>query len=455
MEALLNKSDGFTPDTTGLITGWEQVDELTWRFTIREGVSFHNGEPFDGAAAAFSVLNNRDNGILTFYFEPITDARAIDATTIEVITAFPTGEGLVPALMTEIVAYPPQYYAEVGTDQFGLAPVGTGPVVFEEWRPGESIRGSAFADYWQGAPLIDEFVFTFAPDGESRVNFLLTGEADLTVSLPPQSVSTVDASNAASIVTLPGSFKFFMNLNVTGPPDGEGDPTLRDIRVRQAIQYAIDSQLLVDTILGGVGGEVNANLMHSVFDSAGANADVIRTYDLDAAKALVEEVRAEGGLLPIELNSTVGRYLLDAQVAEALAGMLEVAGFEVVRNAREPGDFSAALFGNTMAGIGVLGFDPRYPHEDVFMQTTFTSDGLVRFCASDELDRLAAEGLRAATRAERNQIYQEMERVVMVDMACWVSLYDITDIYGVSTNLGGFEPRFDLMINYEDLFFLG
>ncbi|MEX0667981.1 MAG: ABC transporter substrate-binding protein, partial [Acidimicrobiia bacterium] len=125
--------DGFAPGTEGLITAWEQIDDLTWQFTLRDGVMFHNGEEFNAEVAAYNVVRSRDDatGATAPYFSLIDDARAIDATTLEVTTTAPAP--YVPALMMIVDAFPPVHYQEVGPEAFGRAPVGTVAFVFDEW----------------------------------------------------------------------------------------------------------------------------------------------------------------------------------------------------------------------------------------------------------------------------------------------------------------------------------
>ncbi len=446
IDVLMEKDVNNHPEPSGLITAYEQVDGLTWRFTVREGVSFHNGEPFNAEAAAASVRANRDTGGLRVYFTLIADAQAIDDTTFEIITTTETGIGLLPALLTETFVFPPAYLAEVGADEFGLAPVGTGPLVFEEWIPGERISASANPDYWNGAPTLDGVEWTWAPDANTRLALLQTGDADMIVTLSPQLFDDVEADDNLVLSAAPGGNKFFMGMNIHAPP-------MDDIRLRQAIAHAIDREALVGGVLEGRGGIANPNAFHNFFSSTGRHADDYYPYDPDRARELVAEVQAEGDIPPIPINYTVGRYISDKDMGEAVVGMLEAVGLPLEARALEPGEFIVALFTNQLGGTHQLPFDVRYPHEDVFMRTTFTSAGLVKACTSDRLDELATIGATAQTEEERIAAYSEVERIVLIDLVCWVSIYDQVDNFAYTTGLGGFHQRLDLQIDYEGLYF--
>ena len=446
IDVLMEKNSDNHPEPSGLITAYEQVDDLTWRFTVREGVSFHNGEPFNAEAAAASVRANRDTGGLRVYFTLIADAQAIDDTTFEITTTTETGIGLLPALLTETFVFPPAYMAEVGAEEFGLAPVGTGPLVFEEWIPGEMIRASANQDYWNGAPNLDGVEWSWAADANTRLALLQTGDADMIVTLSPQLFDEVEGDDSLVLSAAPGGNKFFIGMNINAPP-------LDDVRLRQAIAHAIDRDALVEGVLLNRGGIANANAYHNFFSSTGAHADDYYQYDPDKARALIAEVQAEGEIPPIPINYTIGRYISDKDIGEAVVGMLEAVGLPIDPRGLEPGEFIVALFTNQLAGSHQLPFDVRYPHEDVFMRTTFTSAGLVKACTDERLDQLAVLGATAKTEARRNVVYSEVERIVLIDLVCWVSVYDQVDNFAYTTSVGGFNHRLDLQIDYEGIYF--
>ena len=446
IDVLMEKNADNHPEPSGLITAYEQVDDLTWRFTVREGVSFHNGEPFNAEAAAASVRANRDTGGLRVYFTLIADAQAIDDTTFEITTTTRTGIGLLPALLTETFVFPPAYMAEVGAEQFGLAPVGTGPLVLEEWIPGEMIRASANENYWNGAPNLDGVEWTWAADANTRLALLQTGDADMIVTLSPQLFDEVEEDDSLVLSAAPGGNKFFIGMNINSPQ-------LEDVRLRKAIAHAIDREALVEGVLLGRGGIANPNAYHNFFASTGAHADDYYPYDPDKARELIAEVQAEGDIPPIPINYTIGRYISDRDIGEAVVGMLEAVGLPLDARGLEPGEFIVALFTNQLAGSHQLPFDVRYPHEDVFMRTTFTSAGLVKACTDERLDKLAVLGATAETEAKRNAVYSEVERIVLIDLVCWVSVYDQVDNFAYTTGVGGFNHRLDLQIDYEGIYF--
>jgi peptide/nickel transport system substrate-binding protein len=425
--------DAYAAGQDGLITGWEQVDETTWRFTVREGVEFHNGEAFDAEVAAYNVVRSRDDatGAIAPYFELIDDAAAIDATTFEVTSTAPAP--YLPDLMMMVDAFPPGYYDEVGAEEYGRAPVGTGAFVFEEWVEGQSIRVSRFDDYYREPALVDSVEFSFASEESTRAALLQTGDADIANRLSPQTITELDATDGVETYSVPALMKLLLFFNLD-------DPAFDDVRVRQAVAHAVDRDLLVEAVFDGVGAEADENLFHPMFSSAGGHGDAYLTYDPEAARALLAEV---GDIGPVAFHWPVGRYALDDEVGEAVSGMLEQAGFEVDRQPMEAGAFFDLLLTDEMPGMHLLGSVPTFAHEDGPLASYFKESSVITYCSDGSIDALAAEGLQLPAGDERDAIYNEIERILVTEIVCPVPLHIQVDGFATSDAVGGFVPDFD------------
>jgi len=178
----------------GLAQAWKQTDDTTWRFTLREDVQFHNGEPFNAGAVVYSVERIIDpdfNSEQISFVETVTGARAVGEYVVDVLTTSP--DPTLPARMTWMKIVPPMY-AEENPDEFGESPVGTGPYRFVEWVRGHHVTLEANKGYWGGAPSIAEVWIRFMPEEAYRVASLIAGEADLITVLTPEGLATVEDS---------------------------------------------------------------------------------------------------------------------------------------------------------------------------------------------------------------------------------------------------------------------
>lgn len=419
--------------TDGLVTAFEQVDDLTWTFSLREGVTFHNGEPFDAEAAAYNVLRSRDDatGAAAPYFQLIEDAVAADDHTLEITTSDPAP--YLSALMMNVQVFAPGYHGEVGDEEFGRAPVGTGPFVFEDWVEGQSITLARYDDYYREPALVDTVTFSFASEASTRVALVQTGDADVTNRVPPQVDQELEGDPAVTVARVPAVMKILLWFNLDDPP-------LDDIRVRQAVAHAIDRDLIVDAVFEGVGAVADPNLFHPMFSSAGGHDDDYLDYDPDRARELLEEA---GDVGPIDFHWPVGRYLLDNEVGEAISGMLEQAGFQVNRQPAELGAFFELLLTDDMSGMHLLGSAPTFAHEDGPLASYIKESGVITYCADGSTDDLAEEALLLPPGSERDALYNQIERRLIIDLVCPVPLYIQTDSFALSDRVAGFEPRGD------------
>jgi peptide/nickel transport system substrate-binding protein len=147
---------------------------------------------------------------------------------------------------------PQAYIEEVGTEGFVANPVGTGPFKFVEGQLDDQIVLERFADYWGGAPdlapagpaQVERIVFRVIPEASTRVAALLAGEVDIIQGLPPELVDTLSLTEGVAVKTAPGTQPKWMELNVT-------NPLFADVNVRQALNYAVDKDLIVEAIYGG------------------------------------------------------------------------------------------------------------------------------------------------------------------------------------------------------------
>lgn len=306
----------------------KQIDPLTWEIVVRDGIKFHNGEPLDAKAVAFSLKRIVDPALKSgqfSYVSTIKDAVAVDGRTVRVTTEHPD-----PALTARLYwlkIVPPAYASD---PNFAAHPIGSGPFKFERWDRGEEVVLKANPDYWGQKPKIDEVTFRFIPDASTRLAGLMSGEVDLINNVAPEFVPQLPKVAKVEGLELP-----YIVLNAR-----EGSP-IADVRVRQALLYAINREELAEGLFEGNASVASGQL--AVPSAFGFN-DAVKAYpyDPEKAKALLKEAGAEG--ITINVIGPGGRFLKDRDTVEAVAAYWTALGLDVKVRIPEWSDYLATIF---------------------------------------------------------------------------------------------------------------
>lgn len=435
-----------TPDgalAPWLATEWTNVEPTVWRFKIREGVTFHNGEALTAENVAFSIqAYNTSPGEGATYFQFVESATATDATTVDVVTKEPTP--YTPTAMGFLMLLPRAYYAEVGPEGFGIAPVGTGPMAFEEWQQGVQIRLARNEVYWNGPIAASEITYKPAPEASTRVAMLETGDADIVANVPPEMIERVEQADDIGIRRTPSLRKIFLEFNPDQPP-------FDDLRVRQAVNFAIDKEALIELVLGGNAvreiGPIPDGWLGDTPDDQLTRYD----YDPDRAKQLLADAGYADGLT-IDFWYPIGRYLKDKEVAEAIAGQLEEVGITSNLQGMDIGTLVEQIHTQTLSGLHFFSWAPLIMDTDNLWRAHFWSEGLNHYAVDAKTDELLLAGAVALDPAERGRIYAELERYVVNEMVPWAFLYRQSLIYGVRDKVQ-WEPRADEVIDVRTITF--
>jgi peptide/nickel transport system substrate-binding protein len=291
----------------------KQRSTTVWEIPIRTGIKFTNGEPFDAAAAAASinrVLDPKLNSAQLSIFTGIKSAKAANPTTLLVTT-----DGFDPVFnsqMARLTMVPPKASKE---KDFASNPVGTGPYEFVRWDRGQDVVIKANPDYWgDPKPTIPQATFRFIDQSNSAVAALKTGEIQLATNIPPELTSGVP-----QVVTRDGlEFPIVRLKNYEGP--------LKDPRVRQAMNYAVDKEALAKNLFSGYATVAQCQTL----DQADAGFDSslqAYPYDPDKAKQLLKDAGYNGE--QVSFLGVTGRWLKDNEMEQAILGYLKAVGMNV------------------------------------------------------------------------------------------------------------------------------
>jgi peptide/nickel transport system substrate-binding protein len=434
-DTLLTRDSTTLEVTPWLATGYEVIDENTLELTLREGVTFHNGEPFDAEAVKFTfdyLLNPENGSMWEPRFNRISEVEIVDDFTVRILTSesFPA---LIDNLAsTNIMILAPDYVAEVGIEEAARNPVGTGPYRFVRWVRGESLSLTRNEDYWAGTADIENVVFRVIPEFGSRLSALLAGEIDIMKDVPPQVVETVNGSPMAEVrstVSARINYLAFQTL-VDGP--------LQDARVREALTYAIDVDELIQSVHRG---EATRICSYTSGTDPSYNTDLpCLEPDLERARELLAEAGYAPEDLTLQLDTPSGRYPLDREVSVAIAAQLQRLGVNVDVQVNEWRAHLDAIVNRQTGEMFFLGWGPILEPTGTIPQL-FRDDQSYASFGDPDITAAIEEAFGVVQPDERFAAFSEVQ-AMLAEQSPWMPLWQQHDLYGVANWLD-WSPRAD------------
>ncbi|HET7874072.1 MAG TPA: ABC transporter substrate-binding protein [Methylomirabilota bacterium] len=421
-----------------LAESWKLLDDLTWQFKLRRGVVFHNGEPFNAEAVRYTiqrVLDPEQKSPNRANIAEIARVDVLDDYTVNVVTRQPYAPLINRFLDFPIV--PPKYTADKGNAAFALRPVGTGPFRFVELVKDDRMVVEAFDRHWRGAPKVKRIVFKPIPEPFTRAAALRNNEVDLITTIPPNLARELDRVAGIRVQRVPSTWQIYLGLNAFRKP-------LSDARVRQALNYATDVDAIIKNVLDGNGKRLEGPFTPHMFGyDPGA-----RGYQHDAARArrLLSEAGYPDGV-EITLDAPAGRYQGDKEIAEALGGQWQKAGFKPRVQVAEWGAYFKRYLGKQFQDAYLLGLGgPMQDADELYNLVSSKGRGL--YYKNERVDQFFDLGRSSTDPARRRQIYRDLARA-MIEDATWVFLMQQVDIYATRDRLS-WTPRADQWMLFHD-----
>ncbi|MGG1661934.1 glutathione ABC transporter substrate-binding protein [Brevibacillus sp. NRS-1366] len=393
-----------------LATEWKQLDDVTWEFSLREGVTFQDGAPFNAEAVKKTIdriLDKKNPTPKANMFGMIKEVKIIDPQKVQIILHYPFAGLLSVLASAEGGIISPKAIEQYGKD-LSKHPVGTGPFTFESWTPGQEIVIVKNENYWGTGPKVDKVVFKTVPEDTTRVAMVETGEAHVAEQLPVTELERVQNSTNMSL----GRFESFavdhIGMNVTKKP-------FDDVRVRQAIAHAVDKESIIKGVYNNVGKVAISSLGPKVI---GYSADIkTPEYDLNKAKQLLTEAGyANGFKATIYLNDNKARI----NVAEVLQSQLKGIGIDLQIQVMEFGAYldlaakgEAEMF---ISGWGNATGDGDYNQYNLFHSTSAGVPGNHSFYNNPKVDALIEAARKEKDPEKRKEIYAEAQQIEMEEV---------------------------------------
>jgi peptide/nickel transport system substrate-binding protein len=446
----------------GLAVSWKPVDEDTWEFKLREGVKFHDGSAFDAEDVKFSIERIpvvTGPTTTAIYVRRVASVDIIDPYTLHINTdgqAATLPNDFIRLFIVSSDAAADYSTLETSAEGFnsGKATIGTGPYKYVSWEPKGDLVLARNDDYWRGMGAWETVIRKEIPNDSSRLAALKAGQVDVI-----NYVSSVDylaLERDASVDAVKGDSVYIMNLQLDQREktplvraiDGSELPEnpLRDLRVRQAIDYAIDRETMVEIVLEGLGKPANQMMPPGFF---GSNADIpMPEYNPAKAKELLADAGYPDGF-EIDLYCTADRLPGDGAICQGLGQMFTKVGIKTNVNAISKTVYFPAQarleYSMFMNGWGTLTGEASYTLGGL----AHSNNPEVKLGAfnrieykNDEVDALMQAGARMLDADKRRATYEEAMAKIMADKA-YISIVQLQSVWGAKAGTLTFNPRFD------------
>ncbi len=418
---------------------WEYVNDTQIKLSVKKGVKFHNGEPLTAADVKFSLERAMGNPNVSNYVNFIKDVEQVDDYTVLVNTK-DTYAPSMSVFTTNLVAVVPKAYIEkVGDEQFAKNPIGTGRYKFVEWKQGEYCKLTAFEDCHWGAPKTKNLVMKVVPENAQRTVMLETGEVDIAYEVLPNDVSKIEGNSKLKAVSISSSKCIYMAIDMTqkGP--------LSNKLVRQAIEFAIDKPLLVDTVLYNKGSVANIPVAPAEFGYS--DNFIVREFNLEKARELMKEAGFEKGF---EMKLWTDNDQAKMEYCQIIQSMLQEINIKVniemmeyatlsSRVKKEPYE-AALLFFNPLTGDG------GHTLYTLFFSKSTTNN--TRF-KDDKLDEILNKELYTLDKSQRQAMFEEVYKIIREEMPMIPLYYEGINV-GLNSGVENFVLKPTGMHKYVD-----
>jgi peptide/nickel transport system substrate-binding protein len=455
-EHLIRHRAGSTAIEPALATSWEVAsDGRSITFHLRHDVRFHDGTPMDADAVVFSFDRQRDVGhphherdfaYWESTYRNIQRIEKLDEYTIRILIDRPYAPFLANLAMFPASIVSPQAVRRWGS-AFARHPVGTGPFALVEWVPGDRIVLRRNPDYWEGPPRLARLVYRAIAGDEERLAALESGAIDVAYELAPKDLGYVALHPDLQLLRMAANNVCYLAMNVTRPP-------FDDLRVRQAVNHAINKALITRLLYQSLATPAQGPLPPILW---GYEPDVPRyPYAPDRARDLLEAARPRLARRPrFYVTSTPRPYLpAPERVAAVIARNLHDIGLDVelVVQAHQAHLTSIARGEHDLCLSGWTG-DNGDP--DNFLYTLFDRDNTygehaanLSFYRSGEVHGLLASAQESSDLKQRERLYSRVQRLIAADAPC-VPLAHAEVAVGVRRDLQGLELHPSAMVSYR------
>jgi peptide/nickel transport system substrate-binding protein len=414
-------------------------DRRVLTLNLRRGIRFHDGTEFNAAAVRFNLerlVSPELASPMAFLLRGrVTAIETPDPLTVRLHMPEPFSPILAHLTHGSTGIQSPEAIRRLGA-AYRDNPVGTGPYRFDRWVRGQFVELVRNDNYWGTRPAIERLRFLAVPEAATRMALVETGQAHVALRVPPHDIPRLQARPEINVVTTPSVRTIFLYFNLTRRP-------FDDVRVRRAINHAINREEIVNFVMGGIGRISDAPISPGVF---GHTRIGVYAHNPALARRLLAEAGFDArNPLRITLHSPTGRYFQDIQIAEVIQGQLRAVGVEArivtlewgayvaaIRQPRERNEIQVA-----MLGWGTVTGDADYGLFPLFHSTQHAPGGFnLGFYSNPRLDRILEQARLATDPQARERLYRSAMQIIFDD-APWVFLHSEQQVTAVRREVQG------------------
>jgi len=434
-----------------LAESWKALNDTTWEFKLRRGVKFHNGDDVTAEDVKFTldrVIKEKAIDGKTSprkgLFEPLSAVKIIDDYTIQIETEKPWA--ILPLMLTLQEIVPEKYMRKVGSRGFQLNPIGTRPFKFVRAEGKKLIILERFEDYYGGSPEIPsvqvaplkDLLFKTVPEQIEQIAMLKKGEADIIYHVPPATVPILKTAPGIKILSCSATRSFFAEINLTKPP-------FNDARVRHALNYAVDMQVVVSRILQGHGTALPTLLLPNAFACNSSLKPY--AYNPELAKKLLYDSG-----FPESRTITINCTRSDREFANVIASFLTKVGVKSAINIVD--GWKPKTFGKNAEGdifIGSWGNSTLDPVGIIVPKLKAGGRGNFSGYSNKEVDQLLSKAMGTIDPQARENYYKKAQEIIYRD-APMIFGYGAKEFYGERERVKNFIPSSSGMMNMHDVY---
>ena len=425
-----------------LATSWENIDDCNVVFHLREGVKFHNGDEMTAEDVKFTLDRARVSAQTSYLFNPITTVEVIDRYTVKITTDKPFGPLMTNLAQTQASIVSKRAVEEVGEENFFKSPVGTGQYKFKDWIPGDRIVVEAFEDSFQGKPKIKEITLRIITEVSNRMIALETGEADIAFDIGIMDKETIKNSEDMEFLETSSPSSLYLGFDQT-------TPIFTNKKVREAIAYAIDKDILVNTVFQGSAVVADSPLPVACVDHITPEKQY--SQNIEKAKKLLAEAGYPNGFdIELWVNDEGARVDMCVIMQEQLKNIginAEIKIWEwgayVSRTAQPKKQLYLLSWNSTSDGDAAL--------YALFHSTQKGLSGNRSYFENEGVDKALDTGRYSVNKETRSEAYAQAQNILQEELPHYTLVYPMLNV-AIRKNVKNLVFRNDGYIDIRNMY---
>lgn len=419
-----------------LAESYKQISPTEWEFTLKQGVTFHDGTPLTAEDVKYTLDTIADP---SKHFRLKSDFSFMKAEVVDpthVIIRTDTPYAAFPLRLTYVKIIPKAYVEKVGDQEFAKKPIGSGPYQYVSYEKGDRLSMKSYDKYFEGAPKIQNAVFRVIPEAASRVAALEAGEVDIAANIPTSEAARLKDNDHIKVTGNATTRVVYIGINA------KNAPPLQDPKVRQALNYAIDKNKIIQGVLDGYATPI-ATIATPEYEGYDPSITPY-TYDPAKAKELLQEAGYGDGF-SVDFSAT-NSTLNGVDVVQAIADQLSKVNIKCNIIQEEPNQQRDKISSGQVAPLYITGIGGPYGNLDLAAKLGFSTGERYSTYSNPAFDALRKKAITTIDEKERLALDSEIQKQIKEEAPA-IFLWQQQALYAYNASrVANWKPRVDEMI---------